>query len=291
MEAGRLRFDFNHFAGLSEEELDEVERLANARVIHNDQVSAFEATRDEAEEMGALAFFGDKYGEQVRVVQIGDFSLELCGGTHTPTSGQVGPLIVVSESSIGANARRIEALSGEAAYDYLAGLRRRLMETGRVLGVPPEEVPRRTKALVDRARQLADEIEAQAERDRLDMAAELASEAGSLGDSRFVVSVRMGTPADELRRLAVQVRERLGSGVVVLGSSHDGKGALVATVTRDLVERGISAGDLIAPAAKELGGGGSRDPELAQAGGPRGDRIATALDAARNEVTRRLAEV
>ncbi len=133
VESGRLRFDFSHFSSTSATELDEIERLANLRLIDNSTVTTTVTSKDEAQEMGALAFFGDKYGETVRVVKVGDFSVEFCGGTHTRTAGEVGPLIVTSESSIGSNIRRVEALTGSAAYDHLLQLRHRLDAVGSLL--------------------------------------------------------------------------------------------------------------------------------------------------------------
>ncbi|MFQ5967200.1 MAG: alanine--tRNA ligase [Acidimicrobiia bacterium] len=287
---GRLRFDFSHFQAVSDDELDAVASLANRRVIHNDSVSDFVTSRDEAEEMGALAFFGDKYGDQVRVVRIGEYSLEFCVGTHTPASGSIGPLVVTSESSIGANTRRVEALTGQAAYDYLARLRRDVAEVGRLLSVPADQVAERTRALVERNRELMEQLGVQAEASRSEMAAELADGAEVAGDSRFVVAAAGDTAPDALRMIAAEVRGLLGSGVVVLGATHENKGALVAAVSKDLVSRGVSAGDLVSEAARELGGGGSKDPELAQAGGPHGQRLESALEVARKHVAETLLE-
>ncbi len=227
----------------------------------------------------------------VRVVEIGDFSKELCGGTHTPSAGQTGPLVVVSESSIGSNLRRVEALSGDTAFTYLAGMRRRLAEAGRLLKTKPEEVPSRVEALLDRARELERRLETLGHRARDERAAELADGAGTVGEWRSVVHGVGELSPDQLRILALAVRDRLGSCVVVLGSTNQGKGALIGAVTPDLVSAGVSAAEMVLPAARVLGGGGSRDPELAQAGGPRGDRLEAALDEARKTVGRALAEV
>jgi len=280
-EAGRLRFDFSHFGALSQEEFSEVERLANERVIANAAVRAFTTSMDEARNLGALAFFGDKYGDVVRVVEIGGFSKELCGGTHTSTSGQIGPLIILGESSIGSNLRRVEAYSGDNAYEYLAGLRRRLGETGQMLRSKPEEVPLRVRQLLDRTRYLEDELSALRSKLEAEEAEALVADATEIAGVKVVVTAREETPPGRLRALALEIRDRLGSGVVVVGSTHGGKGALVGVVSRDLVARGVSASELILPGARKLGGGGSRDPELAQAGGPRGAELTAALDAIR----------
>jgi alanyl-tRNA synthetase len=227
----------------------------------------------------------------VRVVEIGDYSKELCGGTHTPSVGQVGPLVVIGESSIGSNLRRIEAFSGDHAYEYLAGLRRRLNDAGRLLRAQPDEVPGRVQALLQRARELEEELAAIGQRSRAEEAVEIAASAEKLGEAHWAVAGAGEMPPDELRALALQVRERLGTGVVVLGSTNAGKGALLGAVSADLVASGVSAAEIILPGARILGGGGSRDPELAQAGGPHGDRLDEALDAAREALGRALMEV
>ena len=289
VEAGRLRFDFSHFGGLADEESAEIERIANERVIANAHVHAFNTSMDHARDMGALAFFGDKYGDVVRVVEIGDFSKELCGGTHTPSSGQVGPLVILGESSIGSNLRRIEAYSGDHGYDYLAGLRRKLGETGELLRAQPEDVPARVRRLLERTRGLEEEASMLRAKLEAEEAAELVRDAVVVGNAKLVVAARENVPPGQLRGLALTLRDRLDRGVVVLGSTTGGKGALVAVITHDLVERGISAAELLMPGARILGGGGSRDPELAQAGGPNGGRLAEALDAVRDAVGRSLA--
>jgi alanyl-tRNA synthetase len=289
VEAGRLRFDFSHFSGLADEEFAEIERIANERVIANSHVHAFNTSMDHARDLGALAFFGDKYGDVVRVVEIGDFSKELCGGTHTPSSGQVGPLVILGESSIGSNLRRIEAYSGDHGYDYLVGLRRRLGETGKLLRAQPEDVPARVRQLLERTRALEEEASTLRAKLGAEEATELVHDAVVIGDVKIVVAAREHVPPGQLRALALTLRDRLDRGIVVLGSVNDGKGALIAVITRDLVERGVSAAEGLMPGARVLGGGGSRDPELAQAGGPHGARLDEALDAVREAVGRALA--
>ena len=290
VENGRLRFDFSNYAALSPEELSDVEWQANRRLIANSDVTTTVTSRDEAVDMGALAFFGDKYGERVRVVRVGDFSIEFCGGTHTHTAAQVGPLIVTSESSIGSNIRRVEALTGEAAYRHLAAARDQLTATGRLLNVGPTRVPERVEALVARIGSLEDRLEAVAAERRSSLAAELAAEAQDLAGHRLVVADAGELAPDELRQLVLDVRNRIdGSSLVVVGSRNDGKGALVAAATSDLVEAGISAGELAAAGAARLGGGGSRQPDLAQAGGPDGSALGDALDVVREQASRALA--
>ena len=276
----RLRFDFSHYHGMSVEELRDVELAANERVIENAAVMTLETSKNDAEKMGALAFFGDKYGDQVRVVQTGDYSTEFCGGTHVPTTGQIGPLIVVSEGSVAANTRRIDAVTGTAGYEYLSALRRDLEQTESALGAQPGRVVEAAQALVLRSKEQEERIEQFEQQSRSEAARALIDQAEGHDGHSVLVARQEGLTGDELRALAFQIRDRLGSGIGVLGSTSGGKGALIAFASDDLVADGVSAGELIGPAARILGGGGSRDAHLSQAGGPNGDRLDEALEVA-----------
>ncbi len=289
VEPGRLRFDFSHHSGVPAAELSEIEAEVNERLIANAPVKTEVTSKDQAREMGAIAFFGDKYGETVRVVSVGDFSVEFCGGTHTDTSGQVGPLILLSESSIGANVRRVEALTGMAAFGELVRMRNDLDQVARTLKVAPAEAPARVEAILEKSLDLEKQVEAVRSRERGQLARQLAGAAVTIKDHKLVVALA-DLGGNELRQLAQLVGERLGRGsVVILGSRHGGKGALVGLVSSDLVEAGVSAAELITGGARELGGGGSRDPELAQAGGPGGHRLETALATSREAAEQALA--
>jgi alanyl-tRNA synthetase len=272
---------------VASQELGEIEAGVNEKRIDNARVETVVTTKERAEGMGALAFFGDKYGDTVRVVQVGDFSTEFCGGTHTHTSAQVGPLFVTSESSIGSNLRRVEALTGLAAYQQLVEIRSGLDRAGRLLKVPGPEVAARVEALLERVDSLEAELEVIRSQRRGELAVDLAGQATRLGESSLLVGAAPDLDANSLRQLALGIRDRLGSrSVVVVGSTHNTKGSLVGLVSKDLVESGISAADLIGEAAAELGGGGSRDPELAQAGGPHGENLEAALAVARENAER-----
>jgi alanyl-tRNA synthetase len=289
VEPGRLRFDFSHFTQVAPQELAEVEARANEKLIDNQRVKTTVTTKEDAEEMGALAFFGDKYGDTVRVVQVGNFSTEFCGGTHTHTSAQVGPLLVTSESSIGSNLRRVEALTGLAAYQQLVEVRAGLDQLGRLLKASGPEVPARVEGLLERIDTLEGELDALRSQRRGALAVELAARAKEVGETSLLVGSAPDLDANSLRQLALGIRDRLGPpSVVVVGSIVAGKGSLVAVVTKDLVEAGVSAAEIISDAATELGGGGSRDPELAQAGGPHGDRLDDGLERARDSAERLL---
>ncbi|NQV05645.1 alanine--tRNA ligase, partial [bacterium] len=282
VEAGRFRFDFSHFTSVDIDELDGVEATANGRVVENAAVRTFEVSRQDAEDLGALAFFGDKYGDKVRVVDAGGYSRELCGGTHVPTTGQIGPLIVLGEASIGSNLRRIEALTGATAYRHMSDLRHELRTAAGALRTRHDSVASAAVSLVERSRELEEKIEAFEAQSRTSVAADLAEAAEKVGDSHLVVATQSGVSPDELRTIALQVRDRIGSGIVVLGGDRDGKAGLIAAVSKDLVGTGVSAADVLLPAARLVGGGGSRDPELSQAGGPHGDRLDEALEEARS---------
>jgi alanyl-tRNA synthetase len=283
VEAGRLRFDFTHPKAVSEQELREVERVVNERVIENARVRAFTTSRQEAAEMGALAFFGDKYGETVRVVEAGDYSRELCGGTHTYTTGQVGPVILVSEGSIGSNMRRVEALTGAAAYEHVTRLRNDLRAVADTLNSPVEQVKHAAGSLMARLAEQEERLGAFEDQHRSRAAEVLAADAERAGEHAIVVaSVPEATP-DNLRLLAGQVLSRIDEGVVVLGANRGGKAALVATVTPGLTTT-VSAAHIVRLAAEVVGGGGGGDDELAQAGGPDGAAIDEALERAGKEL-------
>jgi alanyl-tRNA synthetase len=288
-EAGRLRFDFSHHRGLDRETIDEVERLSNERVIANTPVTTQVLPKDQALQTGAVAFFGDKYGEIVRVVSVGGYSKEFCGGTHVDSAGAVGPLVLVGESSIGANTRRLEAVVGDVGYQRISDLRSSLGRAAALLRTSEDEVPDRVEALLERTRSLETELGSVRDAQRGALATELVESAGDVGDHRVVVARRDLRP-DELRVLALAVASRIGSGVVALAARNDGKGALVVVVSDDLVSRGVDAGAIAGVAAKEVGGGGSRDPRLAQAGGPNGDGVDRALEVAREAIARSIAD-
>jgi len=287
----RLRFDFSHYTATDPEELLAVERLANTRIIENGNVTTVETSKKEAEDMGALAFFGDKYGDRVRVVKVGDFSTEFCGGIHVPTAGQIGPLVLVSEGSVAANTRRVEALTGVKAYEHLTDIRRELQEAEGELRAQPGRLGEAIRSLNDRIESYEERVDRFEAGARSDVAASIVDEAETYNGRSLVVASRSGLAPDALRALALQVRSKLGSGIGLFGSQNDGKGALVGFVSADLVEAGLSAGDLLGPAARVLGGGGSKAADLAQAGGPQGDRIDDALTESRKAAEKALLEV
>ena len=281
----RLRFDFSHHSAVGREDLLHIERVVNERVVENAMVTTVETSKAEAEAMGALAFFGDKYGERVRVVRTGDYSTEFCGGTHVRTTGQVGPLVLVSEGSVGSNIRRVEALTGSAGYAHLAQLRDRLHEVGSALRAQPGREVDAALSLTERLRLAEQRLEDFAGRERAGAAESIISSAEVVAGSTLASGRFDELGSDGIRSLAFQVRDRIDSGIGVIGSVTDAKAALIVFVTDDLVTRGVSAGDIASAGARALGGGAGRDSKFAQAGGPNAGAIDDAIESARQQAT------
>jgi alanyl-tRNA synthetase len=279
--AERLRFDFSHGAMLTQDQLDEVERLVNAAILADYPVEAeIEAYADAVGE-GAIALFGEKYGDSVRVVKVGFeedvFSKELCGGTHVYHTSQIGLFRILSESSVAAGVRRIEAVTGSAAYELVQGRLNALDETSAYLGCAPEEVGRKVLSVLDEQQKLRKEIDRlqrEIARQRFTSVLDRAQEVEGIS----VLAAQVDAPSiDVLREMCDWFRDRMGSGVIVLGAVIEDKPALVSAVTSDLVEQGLQAGSLIKVVAQAVGGGGGGRPTMAQAGGRDPDRLPEAL--------------
>ncbi|MEE8457458.1 MAG: alanine--tRNA ligase, partial [Acidimicrobiia bacterium] len=236
----RLRFDFSHFEGVNSETLHQVEKQVNVRVIANTTVTTVETSKQDAEKMGAIAFFGDKYGEEVRVVKMGDFSTEFCGGTHVPSTGQIGPLVLVSEGSVGSNIRRVEALTGSAAYEHLSELRSNLASIGSILRAQPGREVDAAMSIADRLKAAEQRIGEFEDRERSQTADRIVANAEQIGAARYVSARIDGLGGDGIRALAFQVRDRLGPGIGAFGSVTDAKAAVIVFVSDDLVAKGIS---------------------------------------------------
>ncbi|HKY16106.1 MAG TPA: alanine--tRNA ligase-related protein, partial [Microthrixaceae bacterium] len=271
----RLRFDFSHYAPVTPEQIRAIEDLANTEILDNAHVRHYETTKEHASELGAIAFFGDKYGDLVRVLEAGEHSVELCGGTHVGALGDIGPLKIISEGSIGSNIRRIEAITGTAPIERLRDREEVLGSAADRLGVATDDVLEGIDKRLAELKSLRDEV-----RDLRRHAA--AASAGSLVDDAvdgvIVARVESGS-RDELRDLAVSLRDRPGVRAVVLGSSPGGKGvAIVAAVDPS---SGLDAASLIGDAMKTVGGGGGKGAEIAMAGGKDPSRLDEALDQVR----------
>ena len=272
-----LRFDFSHGASLKDREVEQIEELVNEQVQANVPVARMEMDLDEALRMGAMALFGEKYGNRVRVIKIGDFSTELCGGTHLDQTGELGILKVAAEGAVASGVRRVEAVAGPAALESIAKKEAALREAAELLKIGPLDVPKRLQKLLEEQRtlekQLA-ELEARLARSR---AEDLVKAARQVNGVAVIAGRIDGLDPDGLRSVADTLRNRLGSGVVCVGSVVDGKVNLIAAVTKDLTAR-FQAGRLVQEVAKAVGGGGGGRPDLAQAGGKDPARLDAALE-------------
>ena len=282
----KLRFDFTHGERLSQQELADVQAAVEAWVAQGRAVHAVETTRQEAEALGAMALFGEKYGDWVRMVEVEDVSRELCGGTHVAATAEVGLFHLTTETSSASNVRRVEAITGPASAELFRQRTDELRRIASMLRVPEHEVVRAVERLAGRVREL--------EKDRGDggpdraVADDLVSGAGELGGVRVVVQAVEVPDAKALLALSDAVRQRLGESAVVLGCAVDGRVHLVANVAPEVVGRGLKAGDVVRSAAKVAGGGGGGRDTMAQAGGRDPDKLPEALATARLEIEKAL---
>jgi alanyl-tRNA synthetase len=272
----RLRFDFSHTGSVPEERLARVEAHVNEHIREDADVTVDEVSYDEAMRQGALAFFGDKYGDRVRVVRIGDFSTELCGGTHVHRSGEIGLFKLQFEAGVAAGVRRVEALTGEGALDLIRAYEQRLREIENLLRADADNAADKVRRLLDRQRELEKEIDklrGRAEKDRIP---ELLGRKRSVNGTNVLVAQVDGLDGKQLRDMADQLKEKIGSGIVVLASPGEANVNLVASVTQDLTGR-YHAGNIIKELARMVGGGGGGRPDFAQAGGKQPEKTDAAL--------------
>ena len=276
----RLRFDFSHVQPMSRDELQLAQRLVNEKVRQDVEIRHGEDTYTSAIQRGALAFFGDKYEDQVRLVEIANgatFSFEVCGGTHVSRTGEVGALYILGESSIGAGVRRIEAVSGRGAEAVVWDRFGREERVAHALQTSPPELEARVQTLLEEVTELRSKNEALERKMSLQSAEGLLEAKQQVNGVTVLATIASATNVDGLRQIGDWLRDKLGSGVVVLGAVVDERPVLVAMVTADLVDRGISAADIVKGAAKAIQGGGGGRPDVAQAGGRRADKLDEAL--------------
>ncbi len=287
----KLRFDFTYGKGLSDEELREVEDQVNAWILESQPVHALSTTLPEARRLGAMALFGEKYGDVVRMVEVGDgsFSRELCGGTHVHSTAEIGLFKVLSETSSAANVRRIEAITGPEAVKLMREHDRALTGAAELLRVTPERVPDVAAELHSRVRELERELRSGGgARGGVDVD-ELTAAAVERGGARVLVAPVPGVDGKTLLEVADRVKNKLGDSVIVLGSAGENRVDLIVTVTPSLVSRGIRAGEIVRVAANEVGGGGGGRDTMARAGGRDPSRLPEALEAARQAIESALA--
>jgi alanyl-tRNA synthetase len=274
----RLRFDFSHSGPLTEEQVVRVERIVNEAIWHNAAVNAGQMGYREAMDRGAMALFSEKYGDMVRVVEIPGLSLELCGGTHVRTTGQIGLFRIVSESGVAAGVRRVEAVTGAEAYERSAAERASLRELARLLRTPEENVVARVRTALAESRELQRQLGRARAAGGGDVVGQLLAGALPVDGSKIIAAAVEVDSLDDARAIGDRLRERMGSGVAVLATQVDGKAALFAFATDDLVRRGVRADLVVREAAAVAGGRGGGRAHMAQAGIPDPVRLRSALD-------------
>ncbi|HYL71586.1 MAG TPA: alanine--tRNA ligase [Candidatus Dormibacteraeota bacterium] len=266
VEPGRLRFDFTHYAPMDREEIEYVERLVNEEILKNTGVVTDVMDLEHALRTGAMALFGEKYGEQVRVVQVPGFSKELCGGTHVRRTGDIGVFKIVSEGSISAGVRRIEAISGQGAYEHYKQMTDVVKRIEAVVRVAEPELVESVERLLERQREMEREVERLKARLAQSQLGTLAEQARTIKDVKVLAARLEGVDRAQMRSLADSLRNKLKSAVVVLSSAEDGNVAIVSAVTKDLTGR-VHAGKLAGAVAQAVGGKGGGRPDMAEAGG------------------------
>ncbi|TYO97493.1 alanyl-tRNA synthetase [Geothermobacter ehrlichii] len=288
VEPDRLRFDFTHFSPLSEEEIRRVEDEVNRQILGNTKVQARLMSADDALAAGAMALFGEKYGDIVRVVNVGDYSMELCGGTHADASGDIGLFRIVSEGGIAAGVRRIEAVTGTGALDWVRQQEKTLQQAAALVKSDPQNLDVRLRKLLEQQKELEKEVETLRRRLQAGQADSLLQQAVEVEGVRLLATEVDGMDGKQLRELADRLRDKLGSGVLALGCKTGDKVNLLVAVTKDLTAR-LHAGKLVAELAKAVGGRGGGRPDLAQAGGSQPEKLAETLAGAADLIRAQLA--
>ncbi|MCA9078915.1 MAG: alanine--tRNA ligase [Planctomycetaceae bacterium] len=282
VENDQLRFDFSHGAAVTPEELLEIETIINEKIAEGAPIAIDYMDLKDAKAAGAMALFGEKYPDRVRLVAMGDFSKELCGGTHLSNTGQVGLCKIEHEENVAAGVRRIVALTGKKALQRVRDTENLLRDAAIALKAPQlQEVPRKVQQLQEELQHLKKELAQYTKASVKDSVAKLLADAEAIGDAK-ILCVHLGNvDRDSLREYADQLRQQGGEIALLLATETEGKVALLAAVSKDLVKRGVKAGDCVREAAKIVGGGGGGRPDLAEAGGKDATKIAAALDVAR----------
>ncbi|SEQ16105.1 alanyl-tRNA synthetase [Virgibacillus subterraneus] len=284
----RLRFDFSHFGSVKEEELQHIEQIVNEKIWASLPLEIDIKKIDEAKEMGAMALFGEKYGDIVRVVQIGDYSIELCGGCHVQNTAEIGLFKLVSETGIGAGTRRIEAISSKQAYEYVNKKLNVLQSTAQLLKTNEEKTPERVEVLFQEIKSL------QKTNESLNAKLSNAEASSVLEQVETVKGVNVLTQQvnvkdmNQLRNMVDDLKQKLDSGVILLAAENNQKVQLASGVSKDLIEKGLHAGNLIKEAAELCGGGGGGRPDMAQAGGKDSSKINEALKLAKQYVKEKI---
>ncbi|KAF1683959.1 alanine--tRNA ligase [Veillonella sp. R32] len=274
----RLRFDFTHFSPVTADELQQITDLVNGEILKASNLTIQEMSMDEAKKLGAMALFGEKYGDRVRVVTVPEFSVELCGGSHVVNTAVIGTFRILSEGGIGSGVRRIEAVTGEAALALAQQEQAQLREVATILKTKPEDVVARAQQVVAEVKQLEHDLGA-ARKELMSGGLEtVLSSAFEAGQFKAVVAEVKAADMDELRSIADMVRDKVGSGIVLLGMKHEDKVNFVCMATKDAVKGGFHAGNIVKATAQAAGGNGGGRPDMAQAGGKEASALGAALE-------------
>lgn len=278
----RLRFDFSHFQALTAEELEKVENMVNDEISKGLTVKTDIMTADEAKKTGAMALFGEKYGETVRVVSMGDFSIELCGGTHVSNTAAISSFKIISESGIAAGVRRIEALTGAGVTAYYKDLEVKLEEAARAAKTDVAQLVKKIESMQDEIKNLHSENDKLKSKIANDALGDVMNDVVDVKGVKLLAVKVSGVDMSELRNLGDQLKDKLGDGVVVIASDcGSDKVNLIAMATENAMSKGAHAGNIIKAAAAVLGGGGGGRPNMAQAGGKQPENIGLALERAK----------
>ncbi len=276
----RLRFDFTHPEGVTPEQIERIEAEVNQAILNNYHLNIITKPLQEAIAEGAMALFGEKYGETVRTITLGDndfFSYELCGGTHVNETGDIGLFLITSEGSAAAGVRRIEAVTGRVAYELVQRRFKAMKQAAHLLETTPEELPARVEALQEELSQAEKQIAHLRQEQATAGFAQTLEQVQQVDGIPLLAALLPNADADTLRQMADRFRDRYPSGVVVLGSVFEGRPTLIAAVTDDLIKRGLHAGEIVKAVAQTIGGGGGGRPTLAQAGGKQPEKLPEAL--------------
>ncbi|MFK5927227.1 MAG: alanine--tRNA ligase [Desulfuromusa sp.] len=281
----RLRFDFTHFSPVSAQELRKIEAEVNQQIRINAKVESREMSADAAQKAGAMALFGEKYGDVVRVINVGDYSMELCGGTHASAAGDIGLFRILSEGGIAAGVRRIEAVTGATALTQVQQQQQFLQRLADLVKSDPQKLELRLQKLLEQQKEMEKELQSLQAKANADRSGELIDKVQLVENVKLLAAKIPGADGKGLREFSDQLRDKLGSGVLVLVSDAGGKVSLLVAVTKDLTDQ-VKAGNLIKPLAKIVGGRGGGRPDLAQAGGSETDKIEMLLQAAPEQLKR-----
>ncbi|NMA01959.1 MAG: alanine--tRNA ligase [Clostridia bacterium] len=288
VEPNRLRFDFSHFSQVTSEELEIIEEKVNREILIGHLVETFETNIEEAKKLGALALFGEKYGDIVRCVKSGDYTIELCGGTHVKNTSEIGLIKIVSEGAVAAGIRRIEAVTGEKALINIKEHEELLKKASQALKSNPKDLVSKIEQVLGQVKDLEKELEQLRSKVSKQEAESLIEKTVVIKGINVLVTEVNTTDINSLRSMADIFRDKLGSAVVVLGAKNEDKVNFVATVTKDLIPKGIHAGNIIKEVAKKAGGGGGGRPDMAQAGGKLPEKTQEALDLVKELVENQL---